>query len=153
MLAAQGGKCTMCAEILTTFDADHHCPYRDSFKGQAQVLRALCSICHRSITDSSARRAENPLLSHFSPATHEGFVRSPPPVQFVLPASALETGPIVNIDVRRCRRSCLVESTEPEPWSVFCAHDEFVELGAQPDNGSKFTRGLPSKLLDSPMPI
>jgi len=32
---------------------------------------------------------------------------------------------LVYIDVKRCRRSCLIESTEE--WPVFCAHDEIRE--------------------------
>lgn len=50
------------------------------------------------------------------------------PVQFVFPFGEIDPElPLVYVDVKRCRRSCLVESTVP--WPVFCAHDEVVTLG------------------------
>ena len=48
------------------------------------------------------------------------------PVQFVLPIAKIDPNlELIYVDVRRCRRSCLMESTET--WPVFCAHDEITE--------------------------
>ena len=86
----------------------------------------LCPQCHRDRSESSLQRPENPILSHFSPLTYEAFVRSPRPQQAVVCFNAVDPRQqLVHIDARRCRKSCLVESTYP--WSVFCAHDEIKE--------------------------
>ena len=91
--------------------------------GQDQAFRLLCLACHSEVSEPSERRAINPIISHFSPETYEAFVRSPRPAQCVTKLNSIDPErEIVNIDVRRCRRSYLVNSTEP--WPVFCAHDE-----------------------------
>ena len=45
---------------------------------------------------------------------------------------------IVNIDVKRCRRSCLVNSKDP--WAIVGAHDEIVEVGKHHDKNPNLTQ-------------
>ena len=126
LVARQRGCCAMCDSPLDAAEADHLCELANQTHSSATQWQMLCPSCHRTKTDSSQQRPENPIASWFSPYTHEAFVRSPKPAQAVLCPNALDTRQgIVHVDARRCRRNCLVESTEP--WPVFCCHDEIME--------------------------
>ena len=113
----------MCYCPLDKSEADHVAPLRDLVAGQEQAFRLLCLACHSEVSEHSQRRSPNPTVSHFSPETYEAFVRSPRPAQCVTKLRPIHPRrENVNLDVRRCWRSCLINSTEP--WPVFCVHDE-----------------------------
>ena len=98
-------------------------PLRDLEARQGNTFRLLRPTCHNEASGPTQRRSVNPTISQFNPAAYEAFVRSPRPVQRVAKLDAIDPRrEIVNINVRRCRRSCLVNAVEP--WPVFCAHDE-----------------------------
>ena len=96
----------------------------------------LCEACHREVKDSVSRRQFNPIISAFNADTFRDFVQSPRPAQFVLPIAKIDKSPIINIDVKRCRRSCLMEATEH--WPVFSVHDEIHEVASSKRNLSDF---------------
>ena len=132
----QEGKCEMCQSPLEKCEADHVAPLRDLLVGQEQAFRLLCLTCHSEVSEPSQRRATNPIISQFNPFTYEAYVRSPRPVQCVQKLNNLDPNrELVNVDVRRCRRSCLVNSTEP--WPVFCAHDEVLSVLSQKEHLSE----------------
>ena len=121
--------CENCASALDKSEADHISPLRDLVAGQDHICRLLCPTCHGEVSEPAQRRSVNPIISQFNPATYEAFVRSPRPVQCVAKLNVIDPKrEIAYIDVRRCRRSCLVNATEP--WPVFCAHDEVSEVSA-----------------------
>ena len=64
----------MCSAPLECCELDHICPLATQTHCAKQVLQALCPTCHRSRTDSSEHRPENPILSHYSPYTYEAFL-------------------------------------------------------------------------------
>ena len=130
LLASQNGGCEKCGGAITRGEADHIAPLRDAIAGQAQKFRLLCKACHGEVTDVVTRRPTNPIISVFNIDTYESFVNSSRPVQFVFPIGKIDPNlELVNVDVKRCRRSCMVESTSP--WPVFCAHDEVVAPGLE----------------------
>ena len=127
MWESPNGECQKCRCTIDRGEADHITPLRDAIAGQRQSFRLLCQACPREVIDSTARRAANPIISMFSIGTYKGFVESVRPTQFVMPLQKIDPKlELIYLDVRRCRRSCLVESTEP--WPVFCAHDQFMRL-------------------------
>ena len=82
---SQKGECEKCGCTIERGEADHTTPLRDAIAGQRQSFRLLCNACHFEVTDSTARRAANPIISYFSPETYKGFVESVRPTQFVMP--------------------------------------------------------------------
>ena len=105
-------------------------PLRDAVDGQDQSFRLLCGTCHREVTDVVTKRSPNPILSVFKAKTYKDFIESPSPVQFVLPIGKIDPeAELVYLDVKRCRRSCLVDSTVP--WPVLCAHDAVHEVASE----------------------
>ncbi|MDA8584279.1 hypothetical protein N9L68_08580 [bacterium] len=125
--SVQNNECEKCHSPLAKGEADHICPLRDALASQKQPFRLLCEVCHREVTGSTMRRPTNPIISVFNTESYESFVISPRPVQFVMPIGKIDPQlELVNVDVKRCRRSCLLESTEG--WPVFCAHDEIRDV-------------------------
>ena len=73
---------------------------------------------HLEVSVPSQQRADNPIISQFSPSTYDAFVRSPRPAECVMKLNPIDPKrEIVNIDVRRCGGSSLVSPTEH--WPVF----------------------------------
>ena len=136
LLSSQKGRCAICGSEISRGEADHHAPLRDAIAGQRQRFRMLCGACHREVTDSVSRRQLNPISSAFNADLFRDFVLSPRPAQFVLPIAKIDQSPIVNVDVKRCRRSCLMEATEH--WPVFSVHDEIHEVVSSTRNLSDF---------------
>ena len=102
----QNNQCEKCKSTLARGEADHITPLRDALASQKQQFRLLCELCHREVTDSTMRRPVNPIISVFNPETYRGFVKSPSPVQFVMPIAKIDPQlELVYIDVKRCRRS------------------------------------------------
>ena len=127
LVASQNGLCAMCHSPLEAVELDHICELSQQVSTAKQTFQALCPTCHRSRSDSSETRPENPILSYFSPATYEAFVKnSPKPAQCVFCPQMIDSRhKIAHVDIRRCRKSCLLEATEP--WPVVCCHDEIQQ--------------------------
>ena len=127
LIASQNSRCALCTSPLECVELDHICELSQQTYSNKQMFQALCPTCHASKTPLN--KPENPILSYFSPATYQ-FVTAPKPAQCVFCPNAIDSRQqLVNIDIRRCRKNCLVEATEP--WPVFCAHDE---IGCYADN-------------------
>ena len=77
LVAKQKGCCALCDTPLDCTEADHICELAHQVRGSTQQFQMLCPACHRSRTDSSVERPENPIASFFSPATWEGYVKTP----------------------------------------------------------------------------
>ena len=78
LVASQNGLCAMCQTPLEAVELDHICELSQQVSTAKQTFQALCHTCHQSRSDSSETRPENPILSYFSPATYEAFVKNNP---------------------------------------------------------------------------
>ena len=109
-MSGQKGACAKCGSAIERGEADHIAPLRDAVAEQRQRFRLLCDACHREVTDVVTKRPINPILSFFNKHTYQSFVNSVRPIQFVLPLNKIAPDlELVNVDVKRCRRSCLME--------------------------------------------
>ena len=113
LVASQNSRCAICTSPLELVELDHIAPLSQQTYSAKQIFQALCPTCHAEKTQSSDTKPENPILSYFSPATYEAFVKAPKPAQCVFCPNAIDSRQqLVHIDVRRCRKSCLVEATD-----------------------------------------
>ncbi|OYV37403.1 MAG: hypothetical protein B7Z80_12935 [Rhodospirillales bacterium 20-64-7] len=108
ILARQGNKCAVCSDPLRAYEIDH-CVARSAGGGDdLENLRACCPGCHvhKSALESGASVADdNPLRSRFNRETYQAFHLSRKPPQIVANLGEYDPsrGPVVNIDVMRCR--------------------------------------------------
>ena len=71
----------MCDAPLDCVELDHIGDLSQQTYTAEQTFQALCPACHRSKTVHN--RPDNPIMSYFSQATYEGFVKQPKPAQCV----------------------------------------------------------------------
>ena len=127
VLATTGGLCVHCGEEAE--EIDHQIPRLAHGSDESENLSPMCRACHREKTSGDLQRMNvedsNVFVSRFSQETWEGFVKSRKPRQIVCNLhEQAGSGQVVNVDVRACRLSAIVEAN-CHPVPIFSPVDEF----------------------------
>merc|ERR1712155_308985 len=109
----QGGKRAVCGDS-TVAEVDHTIPRACHGADGPENCRYLCSMCHKANTAEDHQRLHvedpNPYMSRFNEETWAGFVLSRKPTHVVCDLhAATEGAPTLEIDVRSCRLSGIIE--------------------------------------------
>ena len=116
ILQEQDGRCAMCGGICEADDReyDHVVPLHASRRQLFQLLR---KGCHEEKSKLEPRCNKEPLASVFARSVYEAYVESPPLPPLVLDVHATQSAgaPLVELDVRRCRRNALLYCAHPIP--------------------------------------
>ncbi|CAE8596110.1 unnamed protein product, partial [Polarella glacialis] len=162
-----------CAECGGVFDGDiewdHVVPLSHTVKGADQTFLAICAGCHLDKTQMEGQQ-DRTLSSIFRKSTWDDYMTTPRPPPLVWQAhdyGPLE-GELLELDMRRCRRSAMAYSAHD--WAVFNFFDnvkravsvELCDFTSQPGKRSTLsfrcyfesaTSHVPATCLRAPLQI
>jgi 5-methylcytosine-specific restriction endonuclease McrA len=128
ILTRQNDKCALCGDVLTAqgYQLDHVIARRSGGSDDLENMQALCGLCHvgKSYTENvNSVEDDNVLMSRLNRETFEAFHNSAKPPQLVadLHEPNEAWGPVLNVDVCRCRYNGFMQHVHDLP--VFSAVD------------------------------
>ena len=114
ILARQNNQCECGAELADHYEIDHVVRLCDGGKDCIDNANAKCVICHAEKSEMERLGAvyPNPLESHLSAQTLEGFLDAPKPGQLMYGDGSEDC---VKVDAIRCRVNALLHNMRPLP--------------------------------------